>query len=230
MAKHDGETIIKKYANRRLYNTGTSTYVTLDDLAQMVKRGEDFKVQDAKSSEDITHAVLTQIIVEQEAKTGNTLLPTAFLRQLISYYGDQMQMVVPTFLEHSMKTFSDQQSQMQEHMAKAFGDGSLARNFQAPLQMMEEQIRRNTELFRQAMQGFTPFAMPQAPKETRKPNASEIDELKSQPARIAAKTRSALKEAGAFRVRPLKCSLRFFSLPSVPGRAATEQTPTPETR
>lgn len=164
MAKHDGETIIKKYANRRLYNTGTSTYVTLDDLAQMVKRGEDFKVQDAKSSEDITHAVLTQIIVEQEAKTGNTLLPTAFLRQLISYYGDQMQMVVPTFLEHSMKTFSDQQSQMQEHMAKAFGDGSLARNFQAPLQMMEEQIRRNTELFRQAMQGFTPFAMPQAPK------------------------------------------------------------------
>ncbi len=128
MAKHDGETIIKKYANRRLYNTGTSTYVTLDDLAQMVKRGEDFKVQDAKSSEDITHAVLTQIIVEQEAKTGNTLLPTAFLRQLISYYGDQMQMVVPTFLEHSMKTFSDQQSQMQEHMAKAFGDGSLARN------------------------------------------------------------------------------------------------------
>jgi polyhydroxyalkanoate synthesis repressor PhaR len=180
MAKHDGETIIKKYANRRLYNTGTSTYVTLDDLAQMVKRGEDFKVQDAKSSEDITHAVLTQIIVEQEAKTGNTLLPTAFLRQLISYYGDQMQMVVPTFLEHSMKTFSDQQSQMQEHMAKAFGDGSLARNLQAPLQMMEEQIRRNTELFRQAMQGFTPFAMPQAPKETRKPNASEIDELKSQ--------------------------------------------------
>ncbi|MFK3778818.1 polyhydroxyalkanoate synthesis repressor PhaR [Agrobacterium sp. NPDC089420] len=180
MAKHDGETIIKKYANRRLYNTGTSTYVTLDDLAQMVKRGEDFKVQDAKSSEDITHAVLTQIIVEQEAKTGNTLLPTAFLRQLISYYGDQMQMVVPTFLEHSMKTFSDQQSQMQEHMAKAFGDGSLARNFQAPLQMMEEQIRRNTELFRQAMQGFTPFSMPQAPKETRKPNASEIDELKAQ--------------------------------------------------
>ncbi|WP_296069706.1 polyhydroxyalkanoate synthesis repressor PhaR [uncultured Agrobacterium sp.] len=180
MAKHDGETIIKKYANRRLYNTGTSTYVTLDDLAQMVKRGEDFKVQDAKSSEDITHAVLTQIIVEQEAKTGNTLLPTAFLRQLISYYGDQMQTVVPTFLEHSMKTFSDQQSQMQEHMAKAFGDSSLARNFQAPLQMMEEQIRRNTELFRQAMQGFTPFAAPQAPKETRKPNPSEIDELKAQ--------------------------------------------------
>ncbi len=180
MAKHTGETIIKKYANRRLYNTGTSTYVTLEDLAQMVKRGEDFKVQDAKTSEDITHAVLTQIIVEQEAKTGNTLLPTAFLKQLISYYGDQMQMVVPTFLEHSMKTFSDQQAQMQEHMAKAFGDASLAKNFSAPFQVMEEQVKRNTELFRQAMQMFAPFPVPQAAKEQRKPDASEIDELKAQ--------------------------------------------------
>ncbi len=133
MGRHGGETIIKKYANRRLYNTGTSTYVTLEDLAKMVKRGEEFKVQDAKTSEDITHAVLTQIIVEQEAKTGNTLLPTAFLRQLISYYGDQMQMVVPTFLEHSMKTFSEQQSHMQEHMSKAFcrpvADQELLRAF-----------------------------------------------------------------------------------------------------
>lgn len=180
MAKHSGETIIKKYANRRLYNTGTSTYVTLEDLAKMVKRGEEFKVQDAKTSEDITHAVLTQIIVEQEAKTGNTLLPTAFLRQLISYYGDQMQMVVPTFLEHSMKTFSEQQSQMQEHMGKAFGDASLAKNFSAPFQLMEEQVKRNTELFKQTMQMFTPFAMPPAHKEQRKPDASEIDELKAQ--------------------------------------------------
>lgn len=180
MAKHGGETIIKKYANRRLYNTGTSTYVTLEDLAKMVKRGEEFKVQDAKTSEDITHAVLTQIIVEQEAKTGNTLLPTAFLRQLISYYGDQMQMVVPTFLEHSMKTFSEQQSQMQEHMGKAFGDASLAKNFSAPFQLMEEQVKRNTELFKQTMQMFTPFAMPQAQKEQRKPDASEIEELKAQ--------------------------------------------------
>ncbi|WP_296078598.1 polyhydroxyalkanoate synthesis repressor PhaR [uncultured Agrobacterium sp.] len=181
MGRHGGETIIKKYANRRLYNTGTSTYVTLEDLAKMVKRGEDFKVQDAKTSEDITHAVLTQIIVEQEAKTGNTLLPTAFLRQLISYYGDQMQMVVPTFLEHSMKTFSEQQSHMQEHMGKAFGDPSLTKNFSAPFQLMEEQIKRNTELFKQTMQMFTPFSAPaSAPKEQRKPDASEIDELKAQ--------------------------------------------------
>jgi polyhydroxyalkanoate synthesis repressor PhaR len=95
MAKNDGQTVIKKYANRRLYNTGTSTYVTLDDLAQMVKRGEDFTVQDAKSGDDITHSVLTQIIFEQESKNGNTLLPISFLRQLISYYGDQMQTFVP---------------------------------------------------------------------------------------------------------------------------------------
>lgn len=180
MAKHSGETIIKKYANRRLYNTGTSTYVTLEDLAKMVKRGEEFKVQDAKTSEDITHAVLTQIIVEQEAKTGNTLLPTAFLRQLISYYGDQMQMVVPTFLEHSMKTFSEQQSQMQDQMAKAFGDASMPKNFPTPFGFMEEQVKRNTELFRQAMQVFTPFMPPADQKETRKPDTSEIDELKAQ--------------------------------------------------
>lgn len=179
MAKHSGETVIKKYANRRLYNTGTSTYVTLEDLAKMVKRGEEFKVQDAKTSEDITHAVLTQIIMEQEGKTGNTLLPTAFLRQLISYYGDQMQMVVPTFLEHSMKTFSEQQSQMQEHMGKAFGDTSQ-KNFATPFGFMEEQIKRNTELFRQAMQVFTPFPMPAPPAEAKKPDALEINELKAQ--------------------------------------------------
>src|SRR6478672_2683978 len=89
-------TTIKKYANRRLYNTGTSTYVTLDDLAEMVKNGEDFRVQDAKSGDDITHSVLTQIIFEQESKNGNTLLPISFLRQLISYYGDQMQTFVPS--------------------------------------------------------------------------------------------------------------------------------------
>src|SRR6476619_5073955 len=108
MASEKTPITIKKYANRRLYNTGTSTYVTLDDLAVMVKKGEDFSVQDAKSDEDITHAVLTQIIFEQESKTGNTLLPVSFLRQLISYYGDQMQMIVPTYLEHSMAAFSSQ--------------------------------------------------------------------------------------------------------------------------
>ncbi len=180
MAKADGEVTIKKYANRRLYNTGTSTYVTLEDLAKMVKRGEEFVVQDAKTGEDITHSVLTQIIFEQESKTGNTLLPISFLRQLISYYGDQMQMVVPSFLEHSMKAFSEQQTQMREQMTRAFGETPLSKNLQGPMQLMEEQVKRNTEMFHQAMQMFSPFLSPQPPKETKKAESKDIDELKEQ--------------------------------------------------
>ena len=148
----------------------------------MVKRGEDFTVQDAKSGDDITHSVLTQIIFEQESKTGNTLLPISFLRQLISYYGDQMQMVVPTFLEHSMNTFADQQTQMREQMTRAFGETPLTKNLHAPMQLMEEQVRRNTEVFRQAMQMFSPFGaagQPGAePKKTADPR--DIDDLKEQ--------------------------------------------------
>lgn len=180
MAKNDGDTIIKKYANRRLYNTGTSTYVTLEDLAKMVKKGEDFTVQDAKSGEDITHSVLTQIIFEQESKTGNTLLPISFLRQLISYYGDQMQMVVPTFLEHSMQAFTDQQAQMREQMTRALGETPLTKNLQAPMQLMEEQVRRNTEMFRQAMQMFSPFGAQATGAGGKKNEPKDIDELKEQ--------------------------------------------------
>lgn len=180
MAKTEGEIIIKKYANRRLYNTGTSTYVTLEDLAKMVKKGEEFIVQDAKTGEDITHSVLTQIIFEQESKTGNTLLPISFLRQLISYYGDQMQMVVPTFLEHSMKAFTDQQAQMREQMTRAFGDTPLSKNLQAPMQMMEEQVRRNTEMFRQALQMFSPFTTQPPASAAKKTDSKDIDELKEQ--------------------------------------------------
>jgi len=180
MAKADGEIVIKKYANRRLYNTGTSTYVTLDDLAKMVKKGEDFTVQDAKSGEDITHSVLTQIIFEQESKTGNTLLPISFLRQLITYYGDQMQMVVPSFLEHSMKAFTEQQSQMREQMTKAFGETPITKNLQMPIQMMEEHVKRNTDMFHQAMQMFSPFLAPPVPKETKRAEPKDIDDLKEQ--------------------------------------------------
>jgi polyhydroxyalkanoate synthesis repressor PhaR len=180
MAKTDGEIVIKKYANRRLYNTGTSTYVTLEDLAKMVKKGEEFTVQDAKSGEDITHSVLTQIIFEQESKTGNTLLPISFLRQLIGYYGDQMQMVVPSFLEHSMKAFTEQQVQMREQMTKAFGETPLTKNLQMPIQLMEEQVKRNTDMFHQAMQMFSPFLGAQPPKEPKKAEAKDIDELKEQ--------------------------------------------------
>lgn len=184
MTRNDGPIIIKKYANRRLYNTGTSTYVTLDDLAVMVKKGEDFTVQDAKTGEDITHSVLTQIIFEQESKTGNTLLPISFLRQLISYYGDQMQMVVPSYLEQSMAAFSSQQGQIREHLTKTFGDNPMARNMQIPMQMVEDQVRRNTEMFSQAMRMFTPFGNGAtgngAPRPERKAEAKDIDELKEQ--------------------------------------------------
>ena len=159
MAKNDGQVTIKKYANRRLYNTGTSTYVTLDDLAVMVRKGEDFVVQDAKSGDDITHSVLTQIIFEQESKTGNTLLPVSFLRQLISFYGDQLQMIVPSYLEHSMSALTEQQEQVRAQIGKAFGDNPMARNMQLPMQMVEEQVRRNTEMFQKAMQMFSPFAL-----------------------------------------------------------------------
>jgi polyhydroxyalkanoate synthesis repressor PhaR len=180
MAKNEGQIVIKKYANRRLYNTGTSTYVTLDDLAEMVKKGEEFNVQDAKSGDDITHSVLTQIIFEQESKTGNTLLPISFLRQLIGYYGDQMQMVVPSFLEHSMKAFTEQQVQMREQINRAFGETALTKNLALPIQIVEEHVRRNTDMFQQAMEMFSPFMKPPAPKETRKAEAKDIDELKEQ--------------------------------------------------
>ena len=183
MAKSDGQIVIKKYANRRLYNTGTSTYVTLDDLAVMVKNGDDFVVLDAKSGDEITHSVLTQIIFEQESKTGNTLLPVSFLRQLISYYGDQMQMLLPSYLEHSMTAFTAQQDQMREQITKAFGETPMARNMQMPMQVMEEQVRRNTELFQQAMKMFSPFAATESkPAEDEKPKAESKDlrELKDQ--------------------------------------------------
>jgi polyhydroxyalkanoate synthesis repressor PhaR len=154
--------------------------VTLEDLAKMVKKGEEFLVQDAKTGDDITHSVLTQIIFEQESKTGNTLLPISFLRQLISYYGDQMQMVVPTFLEHSMHAFADQQVQMREQMTRAFGETPLTKNLQAPMQLMEEQVRRNTEMFRQAMQMFSPFGAQGAAANEKTSDPKDLDELKEQ--------------------------------------------------
>lgn len=158
MAKNDGATIIKKYANRRLYNTGTSTYVTLDDLATMVKEDEDFIVQDAKSGQDITHSVLTQIIFEQEAKSGQTMLPVSVLRQLISFYGDQMQMVVPSYLEHSMAAFSREQERIREQMTSMIGKSPMD-VMAASQQMFGEQTQRNMVLFQEAMKMFNPFAV-----------------------------------------------------------------------
>src|SRR5262249_27086112 len=126
MSKSEQPIVIKKYANRRLYNTGTSTYVTLEDLAAMVKRGEDFVVYDAKTSEDITRSVLTQIIFEQENKEGGqNLLPIAFLRQLIRFYGDSMQMLVPRYLEVSIESLTREQEKFRNQMAQAFGVGGV---------------------------------------------------------------------------------------------------------
>lgn len=149
MSKSTDNTVIKKYANRRLYNTGTSTYVTLEDLAVMVKNEENFTVVDAKSGEDITRSVLTQIIFEQEAK-GQNLLPIEFLRNLIPFYGDSMQTIVPSYLEHSMQSFRDQQHKFREHLGNNFGP-------QAALEAISDQTRRNTELFQNAMRMFMPF-------------------------------------------------------------------------
>src|SRR4029079_19008831 len=139
MTKTDEPVIIKKYANRRLYNTGTSTYVTLEDLAAMVKKGADFTVFDAKSGDDITRSVLAQIIFEQENKEGQNLLPITFLRQLIRFYGDSMQMLVPRFLEQSIDSFTKEQGKFREHMSQAFGGVGFG--------PMEEQVWRNMSVF-----------------------------------------------------------------------------------
>ena len=161
MSTKDDPVIIKKYANRRLYNTGTSTYVTLEDLAEMVRKGEDFTVQDAKSGEDITHPVLTQIIFELENREGQNMLPIPFLRQLISFYGDQMQMVVPSYLEQSMIAFAKEQERFREQMKTAMGGIGKSpmdmMKMTAPMKAIEEQTKRNIELFQNAMRMFTPF-------------------------------------------------------------------------
>ena len=176
---------IKKYANRRLYNTAESSYVTLDDLATMVQQGVDFVVHDAKSGEDITRSVLTQIIVEQEAK-GNNLLPTGFLRQLISYYGDNLQGLVPQYLDMTMQSFAKNHEQMYGYLENTIG-GIY------PFSSFEDMGRKNMAIFEQAMSMMTPFqqggdddapepsAAPSADKKAGSAEADEaIDMLKAQ--------------------------------------------------
>ena len=174
MADEKEPVTIKKYANRRLYNTGTSTYVTLEDLAAMVKTGEDFVVFDAKTGEDITRSVLAQIIFEQENKEGQSLLPIAFLRQLIRFYGDSMQMLVPRFLEQSMQSLTSQQGKFREQMAQAFGVGGFG--------TLEDQVRRNMEMFEKTFAMFAPLRA--RPGQGRRPKSraagGDIDDLKHQ--------------------------------------------------
>jgi polyhydroxyalkanoate synthesis repressor PhaR len=191
---------IKKYANRRLYNTATSSYVTLDYLAQMVRNGTEFTVEDAKTGEDITRSVLTQIIVEEEAK-GQNMLPINFLRQLISLYGDNLQFLVPRYLEQSMESFAKNQEQMRSYMKESFGG-------MFPLDRFEEMSKQNMAFFEQAMRMWNPFkggmAAPGAAapagsageKPTEAPSANEINDLKSQMAALQRQIEALTKASG----------------------------------
>ena len=171
--------IIQKYANRRLYNKATSSYITLEDLARMVKEGLDFEVRDAKSGEDITRKVLTQIIFEEEAR-GQNLLPIQFLRQLIGFYGDRMQAFLPSFLELSLDSFIRQQERLRSQISAVTPPG---------MSVFDEQVRQNMALFDRAMKMFTPFvyrpdespAAPQKPAATSPaPESDALAELRKQ--------------------------------------------------
>ncbi|MBP7003480.1 MAG: polyhydroxyalkanoate synthesis repressor PhaR [Amaricoccus sp.] len=171
----DEPIIIKKYANRRLYNTAKSSYVTLDHLAQMVREGQDFVVNDAKTGEDITRGVLAQIIFEEEAKEGNTMLPANFLRSLIRLYGDTLQGFVPGYLDASMETFAKNQERMREQVQKAFEANPALANFEAL-------ARTNMEWFENAMRMFAPFTagMQKGAPGRIAAKDVELDELKEQ--------------------------------------------------
>ncbi|HXF53172.1 MAG TPA: polyhydroxyalkanoate synthesis repressor PhaR [Hyphomicrobiaceae bacterium] len=193
--------VIKKYANRRLYNTETSTYVTLEDLAAMVRSDRDFVVYDAKTGDDLTHSVLTQIIVEQEGRAGGqALLPIPFLRQLIRFYDDSIGKMVPTYLQFSLETLVKEQERFRAQFAHMFGKNPFGA---AAFEAMQEQTRRNMAIFEQAMAMWSPFssarstsepstAQPQSGQRTseteEKSGASgEIAELKAELARMQAK-------------------------------------------
>jgi polyhydroxyalkanoate synthesis repressor PhaR len=168
--------VIKKYANRRLYNTKASSYVTLEHLSEMVREGVDFIVLDAKTDEDITRSVLAQIIFEQESR-GQNLLPVAFLRRLIRFYGDQMQGFLPPFLDMSMESFSKAQDTMRENMSRSFGAHT-------PMAAFEDLTQRNMAMFQQAMKMWAPFAqnMPGMPGAIQPltPSDSEPDDKDAQ--------------------------------------------------
>ena len=173
---------IKKYANRRLYNTATSSYVTLDHLCQMVKEGKEFVVHDAKTGEDITRQVLTQIIVEEEGK-GQNLLPVSFLRQLISFYGDNLQALIPTYLDTAMSSFARNQEQMRKYLEGTFG------NLFPFGPQLEEMGKQNMALFENAMKMFTPYygagrgpgaGASANPDRDAAPSEADIDALKAQ--------------------------------------------------
>ena len=179
--------VVKKYANRRLYNTDTSSYVTLDDLAAMVRDGRDFVVYDAKSGEDLTRSVLTQIIVEQEGK-GQNMLPTAVLRQLIGLYGDNLQSLVPRYLEAAMASFTQQQDQMRDTLSKTMG-GFMP--FPGAVPDLQEVGKQNIAMMERAMSLFTPFARREesAPSDETEALKKEIETLKGELAALKSRTK-----------------------------------------
>jgi polyhydroxyalkanoate synthesis repressor PhaR len=174
--------IVKKYANRRLYNTATSSYVTLDDLAKLIKEGGDFVAQDAKTGEDITRSVLTQIIVEQEQK-GQNLLPISFLRQLIAFYGDSMQVLLPGYLEQAMVAFNRNQEQIRKNLQATFGI--------FPFGQFEEMGKQNMALFERALKMLAPYGGPDKEPAEASPaqTAGEDPRLKRLEAQIDALTK-----------------------------------------
>ncbi|MDE1900869.1 MAG: polyhydroxyalkanoate synthesis repressor PhaR [Alphaproteobacteria bacterium] len=217
-ASRNETVVIKKYANRRLYNTATSTYVTLDNLAQMVKEGTEFNVYDAKTNEDLTRAVLTQIIVEEEGKSGQNLLPISFMRRLIGFYGDNMQWLVPKYLEHSMQSLSKNQEQIRDYFQSALG-GMFP--FGTTLEQMSKQ---NIAMFERTMQMFSPFAMPKpsadAPSAGGFVNAEKVEDTseKADPAPTKEDLQEKAEEA-AFTP----------SIKSGPAKKGPTAIPTPET-
>ena len=174
MVKGSGKITIKKYANRRLYDTESSSYITLDKLAGMIRDGRDFEVVDAKTGEDITHQVLTQIIVEEEAR-GSTMLPVNFLRQLIGLYGGKLEAAVPQYLEAAMDMFHKNQEAMREAMGG---------NFPGP-NLFADMAKRNMEMFEQAGRAFAP--KPVAKPENEEERGSEVEKLKAELAALKAK-------------------------------------------
>ena len=171
---------IKKYANRRLYNTASSAYVTLADLAKMVKSGEDFVVYDAKSNEEITRSVLTQIIFEQEGVEGQSVLPISFLRQVIRFYGDSMQALLPSYLEYSIDRFTGEQHKMRESMSSTLDPSAYSA---ASFTALQELTRKNLAAFNKALGMFTPFPGGPTPAISAAPakdGNSEISELRDQ--------------------------------------------------
>jgi polyhydroxyalkanoate synthesis repressor PhaR len=187
--------IVKKYANRRLYNTESSSYITLDNLAEMVRKDRDFVVYDAKSGEDITRGVLTQIIVEEEGK-GHAMLPTNFLRQLIGFYGDNVQSVVPRYLEQAMTSFARQQEQMRETMTKTLGP------FIPP--GMEDMAAKNMAMMGRAMTMFTPFYRRGETREDARFEPDAAHEQREEIAALRAEVERLQSQLVAARAKPKK--------------------------